>query len=49
MITFKKNKFRSSILFFFSNMTNIKSFDSNLLSIDKISNKNTDAVSCIKF
>ena len=27
-------------------MTKIKSFDSNLLSIDKISNKNTDVVVC---
>ena len=43
MITFKKINLNHPY-YFFSNMTNIKKFDPNLLSINKISYKNADAV-----
>ena len=40
MITFKKANLNRPF-YIFSNMTNIKNFDPNLLSINKISYKNT--------
>ena len=45
MVTFKKINLNRPY-HFFSNMTNIKNFDPNLLSIKKISYKNTDAIVC---
>ena len=43
MISFKKIKLNCPY-YFFSNMINMKSVDPNLLNINKISYKNTDAV-----
>ena len=44
MITIRKINIKNRLYYFLNDMTNIKNFDSNLLSIDKISFKNTDAV-----
>ena len=43
MITFKKINLNRTY-YIFSSMTNIKNFDPNLLKINKVSYKNTDAV-----
>ena len=44
MITFKQINIENRSYYFFNDMINIKNFDSNLLSIDKISFKSIDAV-----
>ena len=45
MITLKKINLNCPYCFF-SNMTNVKNFNANLLNINKISYKNADAVVC---
>ena len=44
MITFKQINIRNRPHYFFNDMINIKSFDPNLLSLDKISFKSTNAI-----
>ena len=44
MITFKQINIENRPYYFFNGMINIKNFDPNLLSIDKISFKSIDAV-----
>ena len=44
MITFKQINIKNHPHYFFNDMINIKSFDPNLLSIDKISFKSTNAI-----
>ena len=43
MITFKQINMENRPYYFFNNMINIKSFNPNLLGIDKISFKSIDA------
>ena len=44
MTTFKIINLKNRPYYFFNDMINIKNFNPNLLNIDKISYKNTDAV-----
>ena len=44
MITFRQFNRENRPYYIFNDMINIKNFDSNLLRIDKISFKSTDAV-----
>ena len=44
MINLKKINLKDCPYYFFTNMINIKNIDTNLLTIDNISFKNTDAV-----
>ena len=44
MITFKQSRIENSPHYFFSDMINIKIFDPNLLDIQNLSSKSTDAL-----
>ena len=44
MITFKQSRIANSPHYFFSDMTNIKIFDPNLLDIQNLSSKSADAL-----